>query len=243
MLEFVPGCLYSLAQNDRTIHPHFEETDIALNSELSISVKRYVKDYFKRVHDIDSDTKSLKLVSTLSPNPALTWLVYKFVLDSTSTEAQKFMHLYQECDSTESIDLWEDVKKYLCDAIKEEFGVPVEFLLHTWDIGSVIIRIGVRKKHGQWTDDEQRLLTELFNACDGLRVNEHVYIESVSPIAPGIPRIVCYQFQMMCSATAAESVSNIWEKLVNISTEEVFMKLFGKKIHSYFYKNQNFGPS
>ena len=223
------------------IGQHFQEADIAVNSELSISVKRYVKDYLKKEHNIDND--SLRLVSTLSPDRTSKWPVYKFVLKSTSTEAQKFMHLYQECDSTESIALWEDVKKYLRKAIKEKFGVPVEFLLLTWEIGSIIIRIEVRKKHWQWTDDEQRFLTELFDACVGLCVNEHVYIESVSPIAPGIPRIVCYQFQMMCSATAAESVSNIWEKLVNISTEEVFMKLFGKKIHSYFYKNQNFGPS
>ena len=230
-------CLLSLLDIGR----HFQEADIALNSKLSISVQRYVKDYLKKEHNIDND--SLRLVSTLPPNPAFTWPVYKFVLESTSTEAQKFMHLYQQFNSTESIDLWEDVKECLSDAIKKEFGFPVEFLLRTWDIGSVIIRIEVRKKHGQWNDDEKRLLTELFNTCVGLRVNEHVYIESISPIAPGIPRIVCYQFHMMCSATAAERVSNIWEKLINISTEEVFMELFGKKIHCYFYKSQNFGPS
>ena len=143
---------------------------------------------------------------------------------------------YQDCKTTESQDLWEKFEQILINAIKNELLVDVELRLFTWKVGSIVIEVGVRKRNGHWTDGELTALTErLLGTCVGHPVNEHLFVESLSPIAHGHIKIFSYQFQILCSETVAGRVSNIWKKMVNISADDVFMELLGEKIYCYFY--------
>ena len=146
------------------------------------------------------------------------------------------MKSYHIRRSAPAQELWEKMQEFLGTTILSKIGFNVKFRLFEWSIGSIVATVAVCKDVGEWTESEQIALTEFLvgDSVVGIRVTQHMLFQSVTRITPGKPNSVNYQFRMLCSGSAAESVANICENLISVTTEEVFLDLIGKRMHSYF---------